>query len=151
SYTWGHSLDTVPNSNDRNDPGPQDPFHLRSNWGSSNFDRTQRLVFSQVYELPFGKGKNKILNFIAGGWGVSGILSLQTGQPFTVTLNFDPSNTGVTGRPIRVRDGALPAERRDPSHWFDITAFEAPASFVFGNSGRAILRGPGQVNLDLGG
>jgi hypothetical protein len=150
SYTWGHSLDTLPNYNDKNDPAPQDPFHLHSNWGSSNFDRQQRLVFSHIYEIPLGKGQNRSLNAIVGGWAVSGIMSLQSGQPFTVTLNFDPSNTGVTGHPDRIRNGALPAAQRDPAYWFDVTAFQAPTSFVFGNSGRGILRGPGQFNLDLG-
>ena len=34
--------------------------------------------------------------------------------------------------------------------WFNTAAFAQPALGSFGNSGRSILRGPGQNNLDLG-
>ncbi len=155
SYTYGHSIDGGGNQNDMNDPGPQNPRDLRAQRGSSNFDVRHRLVVSEVYELPFGNGKRflaprGILSAIAGGWEISGIASAQTGQPFTVTLNFDPTNSGVTARPNRLRDGSLPAGQRGPTHWFDITAFQAPNGPFYGNSGRNVLRGPERVNVDLG-
>ena len=75
--------------------------------------------------------------------------SVQTGQPFTPTLVNDNTNTGVTPRPDRLRDGALPAGQRDPARWFDVSAFAVPAAFVYGNSGRSILRAPGQRNVDV--
>ena len=78
------------------------------------------------------------------------IFSVQTGQPFTVTSSIDPTATGTTARPNRLRDGALPSDQRNINHWFDLTAFAAPACICFGNSGRNILRGPGFMDLDLG-
>jgi hypothetical protein len=56
----------------------------------------------------------------------------------------------VTGRPHRVRDGSLPAGQRDPMRWYDLDAFVAPPAFVYGNSGRNILRAPGRANTDVG-
>jgi len=67
-----------------------------------------------------------------------------------VTSSTDPTGTNTTERPIRLRDGSLPSGVRDPSHWFDTTAFAVPTCPCFGNSGRNILRGPGFVNVDLG-
>lgn len=155
SYTYGHAIDGGRSGNDQDDPVAQDPRNLAANKGSSNYDVRQRFVLSGVYELPFGKGKRWLADkgvgsALAGGWQLSGIFSAQTGQPFTPTLANDNTNSGTTARPDRLRDGALPEGQRNPSRWFDTSAFAVPAPFVFGNSGRSVLRAPGQVNADLG-
>ena len=91
-----------------------------------------------------------VLPTMVRNWRPSGIFSAQTGQPFTVTLSTDPTGTNTTARPNRLRDGSLPPGQRDPSHWFDTTAFVAPACACFGDSRRNIVRAPGQVNVDIG-
>jgi hypothetical protein len=154
SYTYGHAIDGGKSNNDQTDPDPPNPRNLRLNKGNSNYDVRHRFVYSGVYELPFGKGKALLANSkagsaLAGGWQLSGIFSSQTGQPFTVSMSTDNTNTGATGRPDRLREGSLPASRRDRAMWFDIAAFAPPSGFNFGNSGRNILRAPGQTNLDL--
>ena len=149
SYTYGHSIDGGGNQNDTGDPGPQDVRNLAAQRGSSNFDVRHRFVLSGFYVLPFGKSGGP-LNHIIRDWQISGIFSAQTGQPFTVTLSTDPSSTGTTARPNRIGSGALPADQRDPSHWFDLAAFATPPCICFGNSGRNIVRGPGFINLDFG-
>ena len=149
SYTYGHSIDGGANQNDTNDPGPQDARNVRAQKGSSNFDVRHRFALSGLYQLPFGKSKGGWSAF-ARNWQLSGIFSAQTGQPFTVTLSTDPSGTNTTARPNRLHDGALPSDQRDPSHWFDTTAFAAATCPCFGNSGRNILRAPGFVNVDAG-
>jgi hypothetical protein len=60
-------------------------------------------------------------------------------------------STGViANRPDRIGDGRA----GDPTieQWFDGTAFQQTADLTatFGTSGRNILRGPGQLNIDLG-
>ncbi|MBV9081157.1 MAG: hypothetical protein JOZ62_00665 [Acidobacteriaceae bacterium] len=149
SYTYGHSIDGGGNQNDNNDPGPQDVRNLRAQKGSSNFDVRHRFVVSGLYQLPFGKSGG-VVSHIIRNWELSGIFSAQTGVPFTVTLTPDPTATNTTARPNRIRDGNLPSDQRDPSHWFDTSAFQAPTCVCFGNSGRNIIRGPGSMNLDLG-
>lgn len=153
-YTYGHSIDYA-GANAEQDTGPQNPRDLTPNRGNSNFDLRHRIVVSSAYELPFGHGKSffsnsRAVSAILGGWQLSGITSYQTGLPFTPVLSFDPSNTGTTGRPDRLAGGALPSDGRSISRWFDTSAFAAPTGFVFGNSGRNILRGPSQFNTDLG-
>ncbi len=61
----------------------------------------------------------------------------------------DPSATGTTAHPNRIADGNLPAGQRNIHHWFDSTAFVAPACICFGNSGRGVIRGPGFIDLDF--
>ena len=149
AYTYGHSLDGGPNSNDQNDPGPQDVRNLSAERGASNFDVRHRVVWSGLYPFPFGKSRG-VLAALVRQWQLSAIAAAPTGQPFTVTLSTDPSGTSTTAHPNRLRDGALPSDQRGPSHWFDMAAFAAPACVCFGNSGRNIVRAPGLVNLDLG-
>ena len=149
AYTYGHSIDGGPNSNDANDPGPQDARNWSAQKGSSNFDIRQRLALSGLYRIPFGK-KGGVPAALIRNWQLSGIFATQTGQPFTATLSTDPSGTSTTAHPNRLRDGSLPSGQRTLSRWFDISAFAAPACVCFGNSGRNILRGPGSTNLDAG-
>ncbi len=149
SYTYGHSIDGGPSGNDQNDPGPQDARNLRAQRGSSSFDVRQRIVFSGLWQLPSWQSK-RLLGAVTRGWQISGIAAAQSGQPFTVTSNTDPTATGTTARPDRLRDGALPDDQRSVSRWFDTAAFAVPNCVCFGNSGRNILRGPGLMNIDVG-
>lgn len=156
AYTYSHSIDNGPSQADNGvgDSGPQNSLNFAAERANSNFDVRQRFVASTVYELPFGRGKrflsqSRLGRGVAGGWQLSGILSLQTGLPFTPVLSFDPTNTGTTARPNRIASGVL-SSGQGPLRWFDPTAFVAPATFTFGNSGRNILRGPGQRNIDVG-
>jgi hypothetical protein len=63
-------------------------------------------------------------------------------------LNNPTVNTGTASRPNRNASGDLSASQRSLSRWFDPTAFSTPLQFVYGNSGRDILFGPGRTNLD---
>jgi hypothetical protein len=148
SYTYGHSIDNGKSNNDQNDPVQQNVRDLAANRGPSNYDVRHRFVVNGLWALPFqGHGVTAAL---VRGWQLSGIFSAQTGQPFTVTLSTDPTATGATAHPDRIRDGSLPADQRSVNHWFDLTAFVVPSCPCFGNSGRGILRGPGFMDLDLG-
>ncbi len=148
SYTYGHSIDDGRGGNEPGDTAPQNMRDLAANRGSSNYDIRHRFVLSGLYQLPFGKSPG-LRSALIRDWQVSGIWSLQTGLPFTVTLTPDPTATGAAARPNRLRDGALPADQRSASRWFDTTAFVAPSCPCFGNSGRNILRGPGFANVDF--
>lgn len=149
SYTYGHSIDGGGNNNDSLDPAPQDARNLKAHKGSSNFDIRHRFVASGIYQTRFGK-QGGAAGALLRNWQLSGIFSIQTGQPFTVTATPDPTATNATARPDRIRDGALPSDQRDPTHWFDPTAFVRLTCPCFGNSGRNILRGPGLTNFDAG-
>ncbi len=92
-YTWSHSIDDVQLEfgGGAAGPQPQDPRNIGPERASSNFDIRHRLTLSYLWELPFGKGRamlnrGGISNFVLGGWQTNGILTVQTGLPFSPVL-----------------------------------------------------------------
>lgn len=129
----------------------QNPYSIKEARALAAFDAPQRLVVSTVYEIPVGSGRRFVnrggaVNALFGGWQVGGILSFQSGSPFTPTTGRDIANVGTTTRPDRLGTGTL--ENRTIERWFDASAFANPAPFNFGTSGVNILRGPGLQNID---
>lgn len=160
---------------------PQDSQNLRAQRGLSDFHASHRFVFSSIYDLPFGAGRRwfnspGLRTRLLAHWQLSGILTLQSGQPFTVNLGASQSQTAITAfgvpeRPDLVvnpfQPGPVPANPnpgcrltqsqgglaadvvRQPQSWFNPCAFAAPQPGRFGNAGRNILIGPGFHNLDF--
>ena len=89
------------------------------------------------------------------GWETLGIVTLQTGRPFTVALLSEIDNSG-TGRSILgfgANDrpnvvGNPELNNPTPNRWFNPAAFVFPAPGTFGNAGRNILDGPGYQNVN---
>jgi hypothetical protein len=75
----------------------QNPYDIRSLLSVSPNNAAHVAVFSYIYELPFGKGRQLlsrpgVVDKIVGGWQVSGIHRYQSGLPTSV-LNSDPAFT----------------------------------------------------------
>src|SRR4029078_11364727 len=74
----------------------QNIYVLKSERSLSTNTAPHRLVFSPIYDLPFGKGrtwmKHGVLSQIVGGWQVGMIGTLQSGSPFGVTVLNGPTN-----------------------------------------------------------
>lgn len=162
SYTWSKSIDDASNFfTSAGDPNyPQDSYNAGAERGRSNFDVRHRLSVSYSYDLPFGRGQrfaadDGFLTTLLTGWQTYGVLTLQTGRPFTVALptDFDNSGTGFSSlgfgandRPNVIGDPRL--QTRTPDRWFNTAAFSLPAFGTFGSAGRNILDGPGYQNLN---
>jgi Carboxypeptidase regulatory-like domain len=54
-------------------------------YGLSNDDVPHRFVASFIYDLPWAENFHGIAKTVLGGWSVGGILTLQSGTPFSVT------------------------------------------------------------------
>jgi hypothetical protein len=164
SYTWSKAIDNAsnyfPSAVDAN--FPQNSNNLAAERALSNFDMRQRFSGSFVYELPFGEGKRFGRNLdgfakaISSGWQINSVITLQTGQPFTVALptEFDNSNTGFTilGFGAGDRPNVVGSARLDdpsPEMWFNTAAFALPPFGTFGSSGRNVLPGPSLRNMNL--
>ena len=95
SYTYAKSIDDASGFfNTTGDPNfPQNSYNLSAERGRSDFDIRQRFTLSYAYDLPVFKGHRWI-----GGWQSFGVLTFQTGQPFTVALlpDNDNTNTGIS-------------------------------------------------------
>jgi hypothetical protein len=82
SYTWSHSLDTSSGFGlFYNGNNPQD---LSSGYASSDYDRTHVTEFSFNYQVPSYKSGSHFLRTATEGFGVSGVGSFESGQPYNV-------------------------------------------------------------------
>jgi hypothetical protein len=157
SWTLSKSIDTdsPPSTSGAGESAMQNPRNLAAERGLSEFDTRHNFVSSFQYDLPLGEGKrwlsrSGVLNQIAGGWQLTGILTLRSGRPFTVTTTRDISNTGTTNRPFLVGDPKL--KNPTPNRWFNAAAFSdslPPNTFSYGNVGRNTLIADGDTNLDV--
>ena len=91
NYTWSKALDDISDAfTTKNASGaayPTDSMNPRFDYGPADFDVRQRVVVSFNYDLPFMK-----TNRWLGGWSASGIVSVQTGTPFSITNSAVDSN-----------------------------------------------------------
>ena len=91
-------------------------------------------VQSYIYELPFGKGKalanSGPLAWIVGGWQVNGILTMQTGAPFNLSVPGALNNApGNSNDPNLVGEYRTPGAIGAHKFWFERNAFSGPGLF----------------------
>jgi hypothetical protein len=149
----------------------QNQFDRRSEWGNNTFTPIHRFYADAVYGLPIGR-QQKFLNQlptlvdgVLGGWRLSGVATLQTGQWLTPSFSgFDPSNTNsLGGRPDVIAGVPLYPAHQSINNWFNAAAFAIPGCPAtnpvcsnptnvgrFGNAGNDIIETPPMKNLDLG-
>ncbi len=98
AYTLGKSEDDASGFfTSAGDPNfPQDSLDLEAEYGRSSFDVRHRLSVGFAWELPFGEARDGFVGALLSDWQLSGVVTLQSGRPFTVALlpEIDNSNTG---------------------------------------------------------
>lgn len=153
-------------------------FDNRANRGLSDFDRTHRLVCSYLWDMPRPAfaSHSTATRILFSNWQVAGIISAMSGLPIDIIDGGAGSFYGLSGgnnafmRPSWVPGvTAGDANRNVPEgYFFNPFVFVRPtvlggrvipssngfatASATgtdFGNVGRNVLRGPGQVNVDF--
>jgi carboxypeptidase family protein/TonB-dependent receptor-like protein len=164
AYTWSSTHDDASGLfTTSGDPNfPQDSRNPEAEWGRSDYDLRHRLSLGFTCDMPFGTGSSRFadhgwISDVLADWAVTGILTLQSGRPFTVALlpEFDNSNTGRSSLGFGANDrpnvsGDPSLDDPGPAAWFNTAAFTVPAFGSFGNAGRNILEGPGYANMNLG-
>ncbi|AMY11746.1 TonB-dependent Receptor Plug Domain protein [Luteitalea pratensis] len=152
NYTLSKSTD---NSSQSKQTGTTavNPFDLSYDWGPAEFDRRHRWVTSLLWQIP-GQFDNAAVNAVLADWNLTGIYTIMSGQPFTVTSGVDNARSGTgTQFADQVGDPELSSDRPKSerlAQWFNTSAFTVNALGTFGNAGRNSLRGPDFQTLDLG-
>lgn len=126
---------------------PQDSHNLKADRGVASFDRTQMLKANLVWQVPVFTS-NALMRNVIGGWQLSGIGSVLTGEPVEVTLGAPYLNDGVldsTPRPDLV--GKAQAGK-GINNWINPAAFAVPAKGTFGTAGVSPVRLPRQTQID---
>ncbi len=112
AYTFAKNLT---NSQTDRSSAPQNSYDFKAESGRAQLDRRHVFVSNFIYELPFFKGERGVLATLLGGFQTSGIVTYQTGIPFTATFStttnpYDPAGIGFLGasaagpRPIQYAD-----------------------------------------------
>jgi hypothetical protein len=153
SYTWSKSIDNVSGISTGQDDLAQDSYNLAAQRAVSNFDVPHKFVFSSTWALPFGRNQQMLKNAgpvvtaLVSDWKINGILTYQSGQPFTVTVGALDTGTGTSNRrPNQVGD---PHQNVPTGVAFNPAAFVAPPSGQFGSVGRNSLRADNYFNTDF--
>jgi hypothetical protein len=141
---------------------PSDPYNRRADYGNVYYVPRQRFVGTVVWDIPYGPGMrfgsnaSKPMSEILGGWEVSNITILQSGNFLTPTYdgiladgsqqNIRP-NLGVSLRPNCIGDWHV--AHPSANEWFNPAAFAPPALGQYGTCGTGIIQGPGLWNVNL--
>ena len=157
TYDYGKSLDYT-SSNDNGVAGAENVFDVNMpalNYGRSDYDSRQRLSVDSVWNIPSLSGG--IQHWIASGWTLSPVVTLQSGQPFTVYTSaswpsgdwngdgygYDMPNVPSFGRTIHSRRSAF------LKGVFQASDFPVPTLGTEGDLGRNTYDGPGFANVNL--
>jgi hypothetical protein len=159
AYTWSKNL--TDSQNDRSN-APQNSYDIRSEYSRAALDRRHVFSLNYIYELPFFRNQQGFTGKLLGGWQASGIISYNTGLPFTVTTSsYDPGGLGFIPAAIA---GGRPNLLCDPNEnaphtqqqYFNTACFEAnPASTATnlrntpGSAGRGVVEGPSTSRVDF--
>ncbi|MFN0111115.1 MAG: carboxypeptidase regulatory-like domain-containing protein [Blastocatellia bacterium] len=150
AYTWSHAIDEVSDLFDLAGARtlPQNSLNRAADRGDANFDVRHRFAESFVWDLPWLQ-RNKAI----GGWQLAGIVTLQTGQPFTVTSSVDVNLDGNLTDRLNSSSGLSAVNNGSLRYQFPTTvegqrALIAAAG-VDGAVGRNTFRAPGVANVDL--
>jgi len=152
SYTWSRLLTTNPV--DRGF-GATNTYNLRQDYGPSQLNTPQIFVLSYLYQEPFFRNQHGAAGLVLGGWELSGIVNVQTGQSITVTQSADPfavnGNRGIgflqgDATNLANQNGS-PNGPKTVNEFFNTAAFTQSVG-TFGNSRPGAVLGPGFQRWD---
>jgi carboxypeptidase family protein len=163
SYTYGHALansgTTLSGSNGNY---TKDPSNWNTSYANAAWDIRHNFTTAFNYDIPFGRGKryganmNRVVNALVGGWATNGILTLHTGQPFTLRANgCNGVWSGCSPFLVAGTDpNAAPSIGRNPDQWFNTSNLllpqqAIPSGLTQGNLGLQTNYGPPTRTLDF--
>jgi len=160
-YTLSRSYDpTTAGSGGGDLGGVSNPYEgWKYDWGLSGYDRLHNLSVNFIYDIPFMRNSsNALAKALIGGWEVSGIVTIESGVPYNVTLSgglpiegggtYDQGGNGVggTNRPDKVGAIVTPHTKQQ---WATASGFDFPTPGAWGNFQHNGLEGPGRDNWNL--
>jgi len=122
-------------------PPVDDPLRHRFDYGPSDFDQHHRFVGLTVWVLPAAKGNDFCAVF---AWQLGGVVSAQTGRPFTVLQGQEISAPALEDRATFIRrdpyaqgpEPAAPGSIWQQQPTACVLATKAHRLVVFGNTGK---------------
>lgn len=184
AYSYSHSVD---DSSDRSDSAFIDAYNIHSNTASSSFDQRHLLNASYIYQLPLARIGRTFTQWLSSvdasadgvlpspeseskwlkGWDLSGVVTLQSGTPFSIINGGSRNGVSVLDNPGLANgtiSGSYPDIVGSPHSRVigggtikgsfgpilgNPGAFAAPRALTFGNAGRNSFNNPRRTNFDM--
>lgn len=148
SYVWAKYLDIVSYTAEGGN-GPRNPENFAQSYGPSDNDVRHRFTASYIYALPKLNSAHGLMSGVVNGWQNQGIITAQTGAPYSINSQTDSAAAGVGG----VLADAVPGvsssiSNRGVNGYFNTSAFINAAPGTVGSTGRNLLNGPSLINVD---
>ena len=147
TYTWGHGLDQM---TQYRGSVPQDSNNFGAEYASMDYDTRNNFNAYLNYTVPKFTGPN----WMSNGWQLNSLISIHSGQPFTVFTGNDTSGTGVgMDRPNQTAGISVKGDRKlvdGVEQYFSNAggAYVDPVN-AFGTLSRNSLVGPGFSDVDF--
>jgi hypothetical protein len=169
TYIYSKSVDDASSIGGGGVVVSQNPFDIAADRGLSSFDQRHKFTGNWMYDLPFGENhrfaQKGALSHLLDGWQWSGDFTIGSGLYFTprVLGNSLDINRGVSGS-LRANVTGAPVSLANPTtlEWFNTAAFCSPSNSPatsgacanpngtsFGDAGRNVIEGPGQITFDM--
>ncbi len=158
SYTFSKNIDYSSTNNDTEDNIILNPFNYGYTRGVADNDHPHRFVGSFVWDLPNPSKltESRFIRAVSSGWQASGIVTLQSGRPFSIYSSGDRTAgaAGGPGDPFADLVGNLSlgsgrSRGQQVAQYFNTAAVVQAAPGTYGTLGRNVLRGPSYKNTDL--
>jgi outer membrane receptor protein involved in Fe transport len=185
NYTWSHAIDNlsstffeaagvssqygnisnITTNNGNFNLGLLDPYHPNLDRGDAEFDIRHRFTLAGNWRVPFPH-KSGLSNMLLGGWSLNPLLTIRSGEPFSIFDSSVPLNLDATTQravftgPVSTTSNGLVATSV-PDTYNYMTFTDAQVSHVAnpltpghawpsGMSGRDAFRAPGFWLMDFG-
>ena len=163
-YVFSKSIDDASSIGGGGSVVAQNPFDISADRGLSSFDQRHKFTGNWIYDLPFGENRRFVpkgaWGHVINGWQWSGDFTVGSGLYFTPRVlggGLDISR-GVSGslRANEIAGQSIAISDPTTLKWFNTAAFCAPSATCvnpsgssFGDAGRNIIEGPGQVSMNM--
>jgi hypothetical protein len=171
TYVYSKSIDDASSIGGGGSVVSQNAFDIAADRALSSFDQRHKFSGNWTYDLPFGENRRfaqkGAWSHILDGWQWYGDFTVASGLPYTIRVlgsTLDVTR-GVSGslRANLVPGQSIYLSSPTTKEWFNTAAFcqpqitqnnasatcVNPADSPFGDAGRNIVEGPGQVSLDM--
>jgi len=95
--------------------------------------------------VPYYRDQHGFVGHLAGGWQMSGITRVQSGQPLTVNGN-NALNSNLRADYL---GGGINISNPTIGHWFNTAAFAIAPANRLGTAGVGTVNGPGLFTWDM--
>ncbi len=126
------------------------PYNRSYDIGPAPLDRTNIALVNFIYDIPLLRNSQKsLLKTVAGGWEVSGIVTMESGLPLFINEGGSEGSNGLSGATNRPNLTGTVSYPGTISQFFTTSGFSNPAVGQWGDLGKGVVRGPGRDNWNL--